>query len=53
MICTNHRVVMISSETVFEGISIYVYPVLDIFTFKCFACGEKKELKCKIKPVKS
>lgn len=43
MKCTNHRPIMISSETKYSG----NVATEEIYIFQCKCCGEKTELKPK------
>lgn len=43
--CPNHRVVMVSSETVYASQYASIATVSkEVYTFMCHACGCKKEL---------
>ena len=43
--CQNHRIVMLSSETVYASQYSSITTIAkEIFTFGCQCCGHKKEL---------
>lgn len=47
--CSNHRMVMVSSETVFENNnSIYAKPVRTLYSYRCNgSCGQHYQIETK------
>ena len=51
--CTNHRVILISSEQIYTNKHHFGEPVEEKVVYKCFCCNLVKEYTFKIEKTKS